>query len=73
MLLTFVVLALLFSCLPFLIILLLHLLHLLLLLLLSYIKGTDTLDVWFDSGVSWASVLGARGIPLPADMYLEGR
>eukprot|EP01119_Soliformovum_irregulare_P018427 TRINITY_DN5645_c0_g1_i1.p1 TRINITY_DN5645_c0_g1~~TRINITY_DN5645_c0_g1_i1.p1 ORF type:complete len:955 (-),score=286.32 TRINITY_DN5645_c0_g1_i1:68-2653(-) len=32
-------------------------------------KGTDTLDVWFDSGVSWASVLGTK---IPADVYLEG-
>jgi isoleucyl-tRNA synthetase len=37
-----------------------------------YVKGTDTMDVWFDSGVSWKSVLQARGIPCPADLYLEG-
>lgn len=30
------------------------------------------MDVWFDSGVSWKSVLLNRGIPFPADMYLEG-
>ena len=35
-------------------------------------KGTDTMDVWFDSGSSWAGVLAARGLPLPADLYLEG-
>jgi len=43
----------------------------------TYRKGTDTMDVWFDSGSSWAAVLesGANGhLPLqyPADMYLEG-
>ncbi len=35
-------------------------------------KEEDILDVWFDSGVSHAAVLDARGIPLPADLYLEG-
>ena len=49
-------------------------------------KGTDTMDVWFDSGSSWAGVLGglAAGEPeagpgtsaarasYPADLYLEG-
>lgn len=35
-------------------------------------KGMDTMDVWFDSGVSWFSVLQARSIPIPADIYLEG-
>ncbi|MFM2159281.1 MAG: isoleucine-tRNA ligase, partial [Cyanobacteriota bacterium] len=43
-------------------------------------KGTDTMDVWFDSGSSWAGVLGgiAGGSPrapelhYPADLYLEG-
>ncbi len=34
----------------------------------EYVKGTDTMDVWFDSGSSWATVL-ADGV---ADMYLEG-
>ena len=39
----------------------------------SYRKGTDTMDVWFDSGSSWASVLQQRpGLHYPADMYLEG-
>eukprot|EP00761_Pharyngomonas_kirbyi_P006606 gb/GECH01006614.1/.p1 GENE.gb/GECH01006614.1/~~gb/GECH01006614.1/.p1 ORF type:complete len:999 (+),score=187.89 gb/GECH01006614.1/:1-2997(+) len=37
-----------------------------------YDKGTDTLDVWFDSGSSWAGVLRAREMPFPADVYLEG-
>ncbi len=43
-------------------------------------KGTDTMDVWFDSGSSWAGVLGGlqNGTPMapqltyPADLYLEG-
>jgi isoleucyl-tRNA synthetase len=36
-------------------------------------KGTDTMDVWFDSGSSWAGVVDARsGLRLPADLYLEG-
>lgn len=40
---------------------------------LDYEKGTDTMDVWFDSGSSWAAVLQKReGHSLPADLYLEG-
>ncbi len=48
-------------------------------------KGTDTMDVWFDSGSSWAGVLGGLGAAnlgtsaghtaraaYPADLYLEG-
>ncbi len=35
-------------------------------------QGKDTLDVWLDSGSSWAAVLAPRGIHRPADMYLEG-
>ena len=35
-------------------------------------KGTDTMDVWFDSGSSWSAVLEQRGLPVPADLYLEG-
>ena len=38
----------------------------------TYRKGTDTMDVWFDSGSSWASVVKARGLKYPVDMYLEG-
>lgn len=39
----------------------------------SYRKVTDTLDVWFDSGVSHFAVLSAReNLSFPADMYLEG-
>ena len=41
-------------------------------------KGSDTMDVWFDSGSSWASVLGGleaeadSSLNYPADLYLEG-
>ncbi len=36
-------------------------------------KGTDTMDVWFDSGSSWASVTkGTPALNFPADLYLEG-
>ena len=35
-------------------------------------KVTDILDVWFDSGSTHAFVLEARGLPVPADLYLEG-
>ena len=36
-------------------------------------KGRDTLDVWIDSGTSWAAVLPKRdGLQFPADLYLEG-
>ena len=36
-------------------------------------KGTDTMDVWFDSGSSWAAVAQAReGLRYPVDLYLEG-
>lgn len=36
-------------------------------------KGTDTMDVWFDSGSSWAGVASTRDeLAYPADMYLEG-
>ena len=39
----------------------------------EYEKVTDTLDVWFDSGVTHYSVLGNRpGLHFPADLYLEG-
>ena len=39
----------------------------------DYIKITDTLDVWFDSGVSHASVCDEREeLYSPADLYLEG-
>jgi isoleucyl-tRNA synthetase len=36
-------------------------------------KGKDILDVWFESGVSFKSVLGQNdGVDCPADLYLEG-
>lgn len=39
----------------------------------NYIKSTDTLDVWFDSGVSHKAVLSRRDeLSYPADLYLEG-
>lgn len=39
----------------------------------DYDKVTDTLDVWFDSGVTHASVLEQREeLTVPADLYLEG-
>ena len=39
----------------------------------TFIKETDILDVWFDSGVSHAAVLEQRSdLKWPADLYLEG-
>ncbi len=39
----------------------------------SYRRGTDTMDVWFDSGSSWAAVAQQRPeLRYPADIYLEG-
>lgn len=38
----------------------------------NYQKGTDTMDVWFDSGSSWAAVLEKRIGLDSADLYLEG-
>ena len=38
----------------------------------TYRKGTDTMDVWFDSGSSWAAVVKGRNLKYPVDMYLEG-
>lgn len=39
----------------------------------GYEKVTDILDVWFDSGVTHATVLEAdRRLAFPADLYLEG-
>ncbi|GAA6135091.1 isoleucine--tRNA ligase [Oceaniserpentilla sp. 4NH20-0058] len=39
----------------------------------DYQKITDTLDVWFDSGVTHAAVLEEREeLQVPADLYLEG-
>jgi isoleucyl-tRNA synthetase len=39
----------------------------------SFRKGTDILDVWFDSGSSHLAVLNeARKLPWPCDLYVEG-
>jgi len=39
----------------------------------NFVKETDILDVWFDSGTSHAAVLEAREeLRSPADLYLEG-
>ncbi|KAL4786551.1 tRNA synthetases class I-domain-containing protein [Aspergillus varians] len=39
----------------------------------SYTRGTDTMDVWFDSGTSWAEIEAPYGDHgHPADVYLEG-
>ncbi|MFM7441064.1 MAG: isoleucine--tRNA ligase [Snowella sp.] len=39
----------------------------------TYRKGQDTMDVWFDSGSSWAAVAQLRPeLKYPVDMYLEG-
>ncbi len=39
----------------------------------QFVKETDILDVWFDSGVSHAAVLEQRPyLQWPADLYLEG-
>jgi isoleucyl-tRNA synthetase len=39
----------------------------------QYEKAKDTLDVWFDSGVTHACLLKEReGLKHPADLYLEG-
>ncbi|PWA80665.1 protein kinase-like domain, Phloem protein 2-like protein [Artemisia annua] len=37
-----------------------------------YVNGTDTMDVWFNSGSSWAAVLDSRdGLNYPADYILK--
>jgi isoleucyl-tRNA synthetase len=39
----------------------------------TYRQGMDTMDVWFDSGSSWAAVANQRdNLVYPVDMYLEG-
>ncbi|MFG6099834.1 isoleucine--tRNA ligase [Leptothoe sp. ISB3NOV94-8A] len=39
----------------------------------TYRKGFDTMDVWFDSGSSWAAVADQRdALKYPVDLYLEG-
>jgi isoleucyl-tRNA synthetase len=38
----------------------------------DYEQVMDIVDVWFESGSTHAFVLEARGLPWPADLYLEG-
>ena len=38
----------------------------------EYEQVRDIVDVWFESGSTHAFVLEARGMPWPADLYLEG-
>lgn len=39
----------------------------------EYRRGTDTMDVWFDSGTSWSEIdIPLEGRTHPADVYLEG-
>jgi isoleucyl-tRNA synthetase len=38
----------------------------------NYEQVFDIVDVWFESGSTHAFVLEARGLPTPADVYLEG-
>ncbi|MDE8345387.1 MAG: isoleucine--tRNA ligase, partial [Acidocella sp.] len=38
----------------------------------DYEQVFDIVDVWFESGSTHAFVLEARGLPTPADLYLEG-
>lgn len=38
----------------------------------KFTKETDIMDVWFDSGTSFAGTLLERNMPYPADVYLEG-
>lgn len=38
----------------------------------NFTKEVDTMDVWFDSGISAIHTLKKHGLPFPADLYLEG-
>jgi isoleucyl-tRNA synthetase len=38
----------------------------------AYEQVMDIVDVWFESGCTHAFVLEQRGLPWPADLYLEG-
>lgn len=38
----------------------------------NFTKENDIMDVWFDSGSSWAEVLLGRKHKYPSDLYLEG-
>ncbi|KAJ8107726.1 hypothetical protein OPT61_g8670 [Boeremia exigua] len=37
----------------------------------TYVRGRDTMDVWFDSGTSWTLLPPSKDAPV-ADVYLEG-
>lgn len=37
-----------------------------------FTKESDIMDVWFDSGTSHHGAMIDRGLPYPADLYLEG-
>uniref|UniRef100_A0AAX7SL27 Isoleucine--tRNA ligase, mitochondrial n=1 Tax=Astatotilapia calliptera TaxID=8154 RepID=A0AAX7SL27_ASTCA len=40
----------------------------------DYVRGEDVLDIWFDSGASWAAVLeGTFESDSRADVYVEGK
>lgn len=38
----------------------------------QYRRGTETMDVWFDSGTSWSMLSTSTKGPKQADLYLEG-
>ena len=38
----------------------------------KFVKETDIMDVWFDSGISHSGALVDRGYKYPFDLYLEG-
>jgi isoleucyl-tRNA synthetase len=38
----------------------------------TFRREQDILDVWWDSGVSWAAVAEKEGLGVPVDLYLEG-
>jgi isoleucyl-tRNA synthetase len=38
----------------------------------TFEKERNIVDIWFESGVTWRAVLVERGLPFPADAYLEG-
>jgi len=38
----------------------------------TFTKEMNIVDIWFESGVTHRAVLEDRGIPWPADVYLEG-
>jgi isoleucyl-tRNA synthetase len=38
----------------------------------AFRREQDILDVWWDSGVSWAAVAEREGMGVPVDLYLEG-